>query len=67
MTEAVMVPGVSEGQSCRIKVKIGQEGVRGVIHGNRGQSSPRKLPEKTRERLVELARGRSTAGSTITT
>lgn len=39
--EAAMVLGVSERQSFR----IGKEGVRGVIHGNRGRSSPRKLPD----------------------
>ncbi len=56
MAEAAMVLGVSERQSFRIKARIRKEGVRGVIHGNRGRSSPRKLPGKTRQRIVELAR-----------
>lgn len=55
MAEAAMVLGVSERQSFRIKARIGKEG-RGVIHGNRGRSSLRKLPVKTRHRIVELAR-----------
>ena len=57
MAEAAMVLGVSERQSFRIKARIRKEGVRGVIHGNRGRSSPRKLPLKTHQRIVELARG----------
>ena len=56
MAEAAMVLGVSERQSFRIKARIRKEGVRGVIHGNRGRSSPRKLPVKTRQRIIELAR-----------
>src|SRR5574337_688614 len=58
MAEAAMVLGVSERQSFRIKARVGKEGVRGVIHGNRGRSSTRKLPVKTRHRIVELARGK---------
>ncbi|MGH7412501.1 MAG: helix-turn-helix domain-containing protein, partial [Candidatus Methylomirabilis sp.] len=58
MAEAAMVLGVSERQSFRIKARIRKEGIRGVIHGNRGRRSPRKLPSKTRQRIVELARGK---------
>ena len=56
MAEAALVLGVSERQSFRLKARIRKEGVRGVVHGNRGRSSPRKLPVKTRHRIVELAR-----------
>ena len=58
MAEAAMVFGVAERQSFRIKARIGKEGVRGVIHGNRDRYSPRKLPGTTRQRLAELARGK---------
>ena len=58
MAKAAMVLGVSERQSFRIKARIRKEGVRGVIHGNRGRRAPRKLPSKTHQRIVELARGR---------
>jgi len=58
MAEVAMVLGVSERQSFRIKARIRKEGVRGVIHGNRGRRSPRKLPSKTRQQIVELARGK---------
>jgi transposase len=58
MAEAAMVLGVSERQSFRLKARIRKEGVRGVIHGNRGRSSPRKLPGNTHHRIVALARGK---------
>ena len=57
MAEAAMGLGVSERHSFRLKTRIRQEGVRGVLHGNRGRSSPRKLPLKMHHRMVELARG----------
>ena len=58
MAEAALVLGVSERQSFRIKARIRKEGVRGVIHGNRGRSSPRKLSPTTHQRIVALARGK---------
>lgn len=58
MAKAAMVLGVSERQSFRIKARIRKEGVRGVIHGNRGRSSPRKLSPTTHQRIVALARGK---------
>ena len=33
-------------------------GIEGVVHGNRGRSSPRRLAAATRERIVELAKTR---------
>jgi transposase len=58
MAKAAMVLGVSERQSFRIKARIRKEGVRGVIHGNRGRSSPRKLFPTTHQRIVALARSK---------
>jgi len=58
MAEAALVLGLSERHSFRLKARIRKEGVRGVIHGNRGRSSPRKLPPTTHRRIVELARGK---------
>ncbi len=57
MAGAAMVLGVSERHSLRLKARIRKEGVRGVMHGNRGRSSHRKLPIKAHRRIVELARG----------
>ncbi|TAJ75831.1 hypothetical protein EPO44_21775 [bacterium] len=58
MAEAAMVLGVCERHSYRIKAKIRKEGVKGVVHGNRGRLCKRKLSEKTERRIVELARGK---------
>ncbi len=58
MAEAALVLGVTERQSYRIKARIRKEGVRGVVHGNRGRICKRKLSEKTKRRIVELARGK---------
>ena len=56
MAEAAMVLGISERQSFRLKARMRKEGVAGIIHGNRGHRSPRRLPEQRRQRIVALAR-----------
>lgn len=58
MAEAAMVLGVTERHSFRIKARVREEGVKGVVHGNRGRLCKRKLSEKTQRRIVELARGK---------
>lgn len=58
MVEAALVLGVSERHSFRIKARIREEGVQGVIHGNRGRICKRKLSENKERRIVELAKGK---------
>lgn len=58
MAEAALVLGVSQRQGYRIKARVRKEGVRGVMHGNRGRPCKRKVKEKTVKRIVELARGK---------
>ena len=58
MAEAALVLGVTERQSYRIKAKIREGGVRGVIHGNRGRRCRFKVSEKTERKVIELARGK---------
>ena len=53
-----MVVGVSERQCYRIKARVKQQGVKGVIHGNRGRPSWHKVKEKTVRRVVQLGRGK---------
>ena len=55
---AAVILGISERQCYRIKQRVHQEGVKGVIHGNRGRPCGRKLNEKIVGRVVELARGK---------
>jgi len=58
VVEAAMVLGVSERQCYRIKARVKQQGVKGVVHGNRGRPSRHKVKEKTVKRVVQLARGK---------
>lgn len=58
MAEAALVLGVTERQSYRIKARIREEGVKGVVHGNRGRRCGWKLSQKTERKIVELARGK---------
>lgn len=56
--EAAMVLGLSERQCYRIKARVKDQGVKGVIHGNRGRPCKYKLKDQTLKRVVELARGK---------
>lgn len=58
MGKAALLLGISERQCYRIKRRVSKEGVRGVIHRNRGRPCKRKVKEKTVRRVVELARGK---------
>ena len=58
MGKASLVLGVSERQCYRIKARVKQYGVKGVVHGNRGRPCKRKLKEKEVKRIVELAKGK---------
>src|ERR1051325_2049965 len=55
---AGVILGISERQCYRIKRRVHQEGLKGVIHGNRGRPCKRKVREKIVRRVVELARGK---------
>jgi len=54
VAKAALVLGVSERQCYRIKARVTRRGARGVVHGNRGRPSKRKVKEKTLKRIVEL-------------
>lgn len=49
--------GLSTRQLRRLKRRVEQQGAGGLIHGNRGRASPRRLDEKIRQRVEELLRG----------
>jgi len=55
---AAVILGISERQCYRIKRRVHREGLKGVIHGNRGRPCQRKVREKMIRRVVELARGK---------
>ena len=58
VAKAALVLGVSERQCYRIKARVTRRGARGVVHGNRGRPSKRKVKEKKLKRIVELAKGK---------
>jgi len=55
--EAAVVLGLSIRQVRRVLAAYRKKGAAGLAHGNRGRSSPHRLPLDTRERILELARG----------
>lgn len=54
--EAVALLGTSERTAWRLRAAMLAGGAGGLAHGNRGRASPRRTPERTRERILELAR-----------
>jgi transposase len=49
--------GLSVRQFKRLRRRVGAGGVRGLVHGNRGRPSPRRLAAERRQRVVELLTG----------
>jgi transposase len=56
--EAAELLGLSVRSVWRLKRRFADEGPAGLVHGNRGQPSPRRIDESTREQVRALARGR---------
>jgi transposase len=56
--EAVELLGVSERQAWRLKVRFLRDGPAALVHGNRGRPSARRVPDRVRTRVLELARAR---------
>ena len=57
-SEAAELLDLSERLVWRLKATLLAEGPAGLVNGNRGRPSPRRIDEPTRERVRELARGR---------
>jgi transposase len=57
VAEAAELLGRSARTVRRLRARMGSEGPAGLVHGNRGRPSPRRLPEATRARILELAKG----------
>ncbi|HSB52301.1 MAG TPA: ISNCY family transposase [Dissulfurispiraceae bacterium] len=54
--EAANMVGLSERQIRRIVSRIREEGDGGIQHRSRGRASNRKLPQKLKDRIIELYR-----------
>jgi len=53
-TEASKQLGLSVRQTKRLKARVREKGIKGVIHKNRGKSSNRKLSKEKRKEAVKL-------------
>ena|SRR3989339_836749 len=53
-SEAAKLLGLSTRQVRRLKKKIKQNGIKGLIHGSRGKSGNRSMPKKERQNIVGL-------------
>lgn len=56
--EASRILGVTGRQVNRLLVKLRESGIRALIHGNKGKSSPRKTAEADILNVIELAQGK---------
>jgi len=53
-TEAANLLKLSVRQIKRLKAKVKKSGPKGLIHGNRGQTGNRRLPDASRQRIIKL-------------
>ncbi len=49
---------LSKRQVFRLKRKLKEKGIEGIIHGNRGRASPRRIPDPVRNTIDYLYRGK---------
>lgn len=56
-TEAGEKLGLSVRHIRRLKKKVKKKGARGLIHGNRGRTSTRKVKKKARDKVLKLMQG----------
>jgi len=57
LMEAGEKMGVSYRHAKRIRRAIRERGVKGLVHGNRGQPSKRRIDDALRERVLSLSKG----------
>lgn len=55
--EGAAALGISRSQFKRLRRHVREQGARGVLHGNRGRVSPRRLADALRDTVVELLTG----------
>src|SRR6266498_4151312 len=56
--EAAGLLGLSERQVARLRAAFETHGPAGLVHGNRGRASPRRIEPSIAERVVALAQSR---------
>ncbi len=58
VAEAAGLLGLSVRSIHRLRAVVAEEGPAGLVHGNRGRASPRRVSDATRRRILELVDGR---------
>jgi transposase len=53
-TQASKQLNLSVRQAKRLKQRVKQEGIKGIIHKNRNRQSNRKLPKQTRNKIIKI-------------
>ena len=53
-TQAAKQLALSIRQTKRLKGRVKKEGIQGIIHKNRGKQSKKKIPDKTKKKIVKL-------------
>lgn len=53
---SAMLLGLTDRQVYRLRAKVNKYGPSAIAHGNRGRASPRKIPDKLRDRIIALRR-----------
>ncbi|MBU0597695.1 hypothetical protein KKF61_01710, partial [Patescibacteria group bacterium] len=53
-TEAANMLNLTIRHVRRLKKKVNKKGIKGLIHGNRGTASNRKIPDKKKEKIKKL-------------
>jgi hypothetical protein len=67
-TEAGKVLNLTSRQIRRLKVAVKKDGIKGLIHGNRGKPSNHALPDKEKQKIAELIKRKySDFGPTLAT
>ena len=56
--EAAKLLGLSSRQVKRLKMAVKKHQAKGLIHGNRGKPSNRRIPESEREKIVEILKNK---------
>lgn len=54
INEASQLLGITTRQVSRLKTKVRENGIKGLVHQSRGKESNRKIPEGIEKNIVEI-------------
>jgi len=53
-SEAEIILSITKRHIRRLKSKVIEEGIKGLIHGNRGKESNRQIPDEEKQKIIQL-------------